>query len=193
MERAKMFFQKLLHPSKWVLIFVPPLSFAALIFIFATQTTRSVSAYMIYCMSAYSLTIWLAALPQLIKKMKTTIMTSRIMRKVGSSKITERYLNDLAFRGSVSIYQGVAVVPAEYSDGRNDRADGADKLWIFLSRLYHLSVSTLHILYNDNINFETCKVPQVGQPHSICCEGTEFHRRHDVDSRFADSDDLPFF
>ena len=109
MERAKMFFQKLLHPSKWVLIFVPPLSFAALIFIFATQTTRSVSAYMIYCMSAYSLTIWLAALPQLIKKMKTTIMTSRIMRKVGSSKITERYLNDLAFRGSVSIYQGVAV------------------------------------------------------------------------------------
>lgn len=110
MERAKMFFQKLLHPSKWVLIFVPPLSFAALIFIFATQATRSgASAYMIYCMSAYSLTIWLAVLPQLIKKMKTTIMTSRIMRKVGSSKITERYLNDLAFRGSVSIYQGVAV------------------------------------------------------------------------------------
>ena len=45
-----MFFQKLLHPSKWVLIFVPPLSFAALIFIFATQTTRSASAYMIYCL-----------------------------------------------------------------------------------------------------------------------------------------------
>lgn len=104
-----MFFQKLLHPSKWVLIFVPPLSFAALIFIFATQATRSVSAYMIYCMSAYSLTIWLAALPRLIKKRKTAIMTSRIMRKVSRSKITGRYLNDLAFRGSVSIYQGVAV------------------------------------------------------------------------------------
>ena len=39
MEQAKMVFQKLLHPSKWVLIFVPPLSLAALIFIFATQTT----------------------------------------------------------------------------------------------------------------------------------------------------------
>ena len=104
-----MFFQKLLHPSKWVLIFVPPLSFAALIFVFATQTTRSVSAYMIYCMSAYSLTIWLAALPRLIKKMKTAIMTSRIMRKVSRSKITGRYLNDLAFRGSVSIYVDVAL------------------------------------------------------------------------------------
>ena len=61
-------------------------------------------------MSAYSLTIWLAALPRLIKKMKTAIMTSRIMRKVSKSKITGRYLNDLAFRGSVSIYQGVAVI-----------------------------------------------------------------------------------
>lgn len=104
-----MFFQKLLHPSKWVLIFVPPLSFAALTFIFATQTTRSASAYMIYCMSAYSLTIWLAALPRLIKEMKTAIMTSRFMRKVSSSKITGRYLNDLAFRGNISIYQGMAV------------------------------------------------------------------------------------
>ena len=104
-----MFFQKLLHPSKWVLIFVPPLSFAALIFIFATQTTRSASAYMNYCMSAYSLTIWLAALPRLIKEMKTAIMTSRFMRKVSSSKITGRYLNDLAFRGNISIYQGMAV------------------------------------------------------------------------------------
>lgn len=52
-----MFFQKLLHPSKWVVIFVPPLSFAALIFIFATQTTRSVSAYMIYCMAVYYLVL----------------------------------------------------------------------------------------------------------------------------------------
>ena len=41
--------------------------------------------------------------------MKTAIMTSRIMRKVSKSKITGRYLNDLAFHGSVSIYQGVAV------------------------------------------------------------------------------------
>ena len=109
MEQAKIFFQKLLHPSKWVLIFVPPLSFAVLIFIFATQITRSASAYMIYCMSAYSLMIWLVAFPRLTKRTKSAIMSSRIIRKIGSSKITGRYLNDLAFRGSVSIYQGVAV------------------------------------------------------------------------------------
>lgn len=109
MEWARMILQKLLHPSVWVLIFLPPLSFAALIFIFVTQATRGVPAYLIYCMSAYSLTVWLAALPRLAKRTKAAVMNSWIMRKVSNSKITGRYLTDLAFRGSVSIYQGMAV------------------------------------------------------------------------------------
>ena len=109
MKQAKVIFQKLLHPSKWVLIFLPPLSFAALIFIFATQTTKSAPAYIIYCMSAYSLTIWSAAIPRLTKRIKSAIINSRIMKKASASKITGRYLNDLAFRGNVSIYQGMAV------------------------------------------------------------------------------------
>ena len=137
-----MFFQKLLHPSKWVLIFVPPLSFAALIFIFATQTTRSASAYMIYCMSAYSLTIWLAALPRLIKKMKTAIMTSRFMRKVSSSKITGRYLNDLAFRGNVSIYQGMAV-NAFYVVFRIVAGIRYASVWFISMAVYHLVLGGL--------------------------------------------------
>ena len=137
-----MFFQKLLHPSKWVLIFVPPLSFAALIFIFATQTTRSVSAYMIYCMSAYSLTIWLAALPRLIKEMKTAIMTSRFMRKVSSSKITGRYLNDLAFRGNVSIYQGMAV-NAFYVVFRIVAGIRYASVWFISMAVYHLVLGGL--------------------------------------------------
>ena len=142
MEQAKMFFQKLLHPSKWVLIFVPPLSFAALIFIFATQTTRSASAYMIYCMSAYSLTIWLAALPRLIKEMKTAIMTSRFMRKVSSSKITGRYLNDLAFRGNVSIYQGMAV-NAFYVVFRIVARIRYASVWFISMAVYHLVIGGL--------------------------------------------------
>ena len=109
MERAKMLFQRLLHPSKWALLFVPPFSFAALIFIFATQNTRGAPAYPIYCMSAYSLTIWLAAIPRLTKRMKSAIMSSRIVQKAAASRIAGRYLTDLAFRGSVSIYQGMAV------------------------------------------------------------------------------------
>lgn len=109
MERARMIFQKLLHPSRWVLIFLPPLSFAALIFIFADQHTRGAPAYLIYGMSAYSLAVWLAALPCLTKKIKSAVMGSGLMQKAASSKTTGQYLTDPAFRGSVSIYQGMAV------------------------------------------------------------------------------------
>ena len=109
MERAKMVLRKLLRPTKRVLIFLPPISFAALILIFATQNTRSAPAYIIYCMSAYSLTIWLAGFPILTKRIKSAILGSRVIQKAASSEITGRYLNDLAFRGSVSIYQGMTV------------------------------------------------------------------------------------
>ena len=109
MESAKMILQKLLHPTKWILLCVPSLSFVALIFIFATQNTRSAPAYLIYGMSAYSLVIWLVVLPRLIKRIKSVIMNSRIIQKAITSKITGRYLTDLAFRGSISIYQGMAV------------------------------------------------------------------------------------
>ena len=57
MERARTILQKLLRPSNWVLMFLPPVSFAVLIFIFATQNTSDAPAYLIYCMSAYSITI----------------------------------------------------------------------------------------------------------------------------------------
>lgn len=79
MESAKMILQKLLHPTKWILLCVPSLSFVALIFIFATQNTRSAPAYLIYGMSAYSLVIWLVVLPRLIKRIKTIILIAVIM------------------------------------------------------------------------------------------------------------------
>jgi len=103
------FLGKLLHPSKWVLLFVPPLSFAALIAIFATRNSEIAPAYLIYCMSAYSLTVWLAALPGLLQKIKAAVMASPRLAKIRNVKITRRYLGDLAFRGSVSIYRGMAV------------------------------------------------------------------------------------
>ena len=109
MERAKIVLQRLLRPNKWVLILLPPVSFAALILIFATQNTRGAPAYLIYCMSAYSLTIWSAAFLRLTKRIKSAILGSSVIQKAASAKITKRYLNDPAFRGSVSIYQGMAV------------------------------------------------------------------------------------
>ena len=85
------------------MIAVPPLSFAALILLFAANDTRSMPAYLIYGMSAYSLTIWLAAIPGLTSRIKFAIMKNRLFRETATAKVTGQYLHDPAFRGSVSI------------------------------------------------------------------------------------------
>lgn len=106
---ARKLLQKLLHPPGWVLIFVPLLSFAALAAVFIRQCPENILVYLIYSLSAYSLTIWLAALPGVTKRAKSAMMGSKLMRKAAASPIMGRYFKDLAFRGSISIYQGIAV------------------------------------------------------------------------------------
>ena len=84
MDKARALQKSLLYPPRWVVIAVPPLSFAALIFVFAAYDTRSIPAYQIYGMSAYSLAIWLAAIPGLTSRIKSAIMKNRLVREISA-------------------------------------------------------------------------------------------------------------
>ena len=88
---------KLLHPPKWVLLTLPPIVFAALTYVLRKEK-NNMPAYMIYCMSAYCLTIWILPLPRLFRKVKETMM-----RRLTGTVFGGKYIGDLAFRGSVSI------------------------------------------------------------------------------------------
>ena len=98
-----MLLERLLHPPKWVLLTLPPIVFAALTYVLF-KGKNSMPAYMIYCMSAYCLTIWILPLPRLFRKVKETMM-----RRLTGTVFGGKYIGDLAFRGSVSIYQGMMV------------------------------------------------------------------------------------
>lgn len=104
MKKALEVLQKILHPPKWVLFFAPPVVFAALIYIFLTGQNNSTPAYVIYGMSAYCLAVLVLPLPRLIRNAKASVM-----RRINRTAFGGRYVNDLAFRGSVSIYQGMTV------------------------------------------------------------------------------------
>ncbi len=104
MKKALEVLQKILHPPKWALFFAPPVVFAALIYIFLTGQNNSTPAYVIYGMSAYCLTVLVLPLPRLIRNAKVSVM-----RRINGMAFGGRYINDLAFRGSVSIYQGMTV------------------------------------------------------------------------------------
>lgn len=104
MKKALEVLQKILHPPKWALLFAPPVVFAALIYIFLTGQNNRTPAYVIYGMSAYCLTVLVLPLPRLIRNAKVSVM-----RRINGMAFGGRYVNDLAFRGSVSIYRGMTV------------------------------------------------------------------------------------
>lgn len=108
MKRAKVILRRLIYPPKLVYSLVP-VSFIALIFIFAAGSTEGIAAYVFYTLSAYSLVLLLAILPRFIAVIKGLVSRSRIRKKILSTAIGGRYVNDLSFRGSVSIYQGMTV------------------------------------------------------------------------------------
>ena len=109
MKRIGSFLRRALHPPVWVLICVPVVSFATLAAVFTGHYEDSAPAYLVYGMSAYSLAVWVAAVPGLTKRAKAAIMGSRLARRAAASPVAGRYLKDLAFRGSISVYQGMAV------------------------------------------------------------------------------------
>ena len=109
MQRAKELLAALLHPKAWVLMTLPPLSFAVLAWHFAEGRTNGAAAYALYTLSAYSLTVWIAAAPGLFQRMAAAIRASRAVQGLKRSKFGGRYLSDRAFRGSVGIYQGMIV------------------------------------------------------------------------------------
>lgn len=104
MEKALAVLNKLLHPPKWVLLTLPPIVFAALTYVLLKGKKNNTPAYMIYCMSAYCLTILVLPLPRLFRKAKVNIL-----HRLTGTVFGGKYIGDLAFRSSVSIYQGMMV------------------------------------------------------------------------------------
>ena len=104
MKKAKKLLTKLLYPPIWMRMLLPFLTFPALIYIFFSRKENSMPAYVVYAISAYCLVILVIHIPKLFKRIKSTAR-----HKISNTKFGGKYLNDLAFRGNISIYQGMLV------------------------------------------------------------------------------------
>lgn len=168
MKKAKMILYRLIHPAKWILCFLPPVSFATLIFIFASKQEDSFAAYPIFVLSAYSLTILIAALPSLagrLKQVKAKFWKhSRLIKKISSTTFGAQYLNDLLFRSSISIYQGM-VVNFAYMLFRFVTAVQYRSVWFFSMAVYYLVLCMMKAY----LVFSYRHRKQNGQTYEILC------------------------
>lgn len=141
MKRAKRIIRELFYPPKWVLCVVPVASFAALIFIFACKRENTAAAYPVFSLSAYSLTILLAALPTMVgrlKRIKSNVWNhSKLIQKITSTAFGARYRNDPLFRSSVNIYQGM-IVSSLYMLFCFFNALQYASLWFFSMSVYYM-------------------------------------------------------
>lgn len=136
--------RRLLHPPVWALILVSVLSFAALAMVFVQGRTEQTLAYLVYGMSAYSLAIVLAALPGLTKRVKSAMMDNSVFQKAAEAELTRQYLHDPAFRGSVSIYQGLAV-NLFYCAFRIAAGIRYASVWFLSMAVYYLVLGSLRL------------------------------------------------
>lgn len=109
MKKAWEAVKRLLYPPKWLCVCLPAVSFAALWFIFASHREQRAEAYVVFLLSAYSLAIVIAALPQAFSRAKAWLLRLRPVRKLTSSALGVRYRNDRHFRASAELLRGMAV------------------------------------------------------------------------------------
>lgn len=103
MKRAQEILYRFLHPPKWILLILPPIVFAVLTYVLYFGKS-GIPAYLTYGMSAYCLAIWVLPIPKLCRKAK-----AYTVQHLDGTAFGRRYLGDLAFRGSVSLYSGMTI------------------------------------------------------------------------------------
>ena len=144
------------HPPKWVLFSAPPIVFAALIYVFITGQNNSVPAYLIYGMSAYCLTVIILPLPRYLRNTKKCIL-----QQINGTAFGKKYLGDLAFRGSVSIYQGI-IVNVFYMIFRIFTGIRYASVWFISMAVYYLVLGLIRLLLivsyrrKDTVNERRC-------------------------------------
>ncbi len=101
--------KRIFNPPIWILIPLIPISTVLLIFGLSENFKDSAVAYISYLVSAYTLAAALYSLPKLVRSIKSRFWKLPFIEKINKHKLGHLFLNDIAFRGTASIYQGLVI------------------------------------------------------------------------------------
>ena len=146
MKKAKKWISGLLRPPVWVLCTVPPVVYAVLIYLFATDQAEGTLVNIVFGLSAYSLVILCFAVPRVVagcrKGKEEFLSASPLIQKLAATRFGAAFLSSLAFRGSVSIYRGM-FLNFLYVIFRGVTGLLYGSVWFLSMAAYHLALGLL--------------------------------------------------
>lgn len=107
--KIKAIIKRILFLPPLALIIIVPIAATLVIFSLSNQGIVPVLEYFSYGLSAYALVVLILGFKRIISAVSGTVKNSRVYKWIESNKFTQLFLNDLNFKGKVSLYQGLAV------------------------------------------------------------------------------------
>ncbi len=108
-EKIKAVLKKIFFPPVSVVMIVSAIAFPSCVIVLNTPDVIPPVEYFVYFLSAYSLTVFILGFKRIVAAVRSFVFSTKIYRRLERNKFTGTFIHDLSFRGTVSLYQGLAV------------------------------------------------------------------------------------
>lgn len=140
MQKIKKLLSYVLFPPLVVISFLVPLSAILLIYIFISKLENSLPAYIVYAVSAYTLTVVSCRTPDIFRFFKKVL---------NSNQYSRRYLNEADLRAKISLYS-VLFLNMIYSVFKLAAGIIYRSVWFGAEAVYYIVLSIMRFSLIDN-------------------------------------------
>ena len=109
MNRLKRALARAIILPPWFILTVSIPSFALLIYVFYSGSTRTTVACVSYAASAYAFTVLCAAIPRAVSAFRSCFSDAEFLRRAMAVPSVQKFLADVMYRAEVTLYGGLAV------------------------------------------------------------------------------------
>lgn len=132
-----------LPPVPTIIIFIVSMTFVALAL--SLDDMPDALKYIAYGFSAYGLTVFIFGIKPAFQSAKKAVYGSKIYKFLQSNKITQMFLNDMMFKGTVSLYQGLAMSTL-YAVFKTITAIYYNSAWLYSVSAYYFFFGVIRLI-----------------------------------------------
>lgn len=108
-EKIKAAFKKIFFPPIFVVLIVSAIAFPSCVIVLNTPDVIPPVEYFVYFLSAYALTVFIIGFKRIAAAVRGFVLSTKLYERLDNNKFTRTFIHDMSFRGTVSMYQGLAV------------------------------------------------------------------------------------